>query len=179
MAVNIREARLEDAAGIADVYVQGWRTTYPGIVPDDYLAGMSLAAHTKRWQDIINSGDGFMLVAEDGPGNIAGFIWGGATHSSDDPQYSGELHAIYVLRAYQGSDTGRHLVQALVKKLLEAGIESMIVWVLVANPARRFYEKLGAQFIRIAPYRVPGTGIFLDDAGYGWTNISTLLEDKV
>lgn len=177
MAVIIREARLEDAAGMANVYVQGWRTTYPGIVPDDYLASMSIAAHMKRWQDIFNSAEGYIFVAEDESGNIAGFIWGSEAHDQSDPVYSGEIHVIYVLRSYQGSDIGRRLVQAFVKKLLEEGIKSMIVWVLADNPSRRFYEKLGAKFIRIAPYQVPGTDIFLDDAGYGWRDIHTILED--
>lgn len=30
----IRKAELADAVGIAKVYVDGWRTTYKGIVPD-------------------------------------------------------------------------------------------------------------------------------------------------
>lgn len=176
MTVIIREARLEDAAGLAHIYVQGWRTTYPGIVPDDYLENMSVEAHTKRWQNILSSGEGYAFVAEDEAGNVAGFIWGGKARDKSEPDYVGELHVIYVLKSYQGVDIGRQLVKALVKELLEAGIESMIVWVLADNPSRHFYEKLGAKLVRIAPYQVPGTDIFLDDAGYGWKDIRTILE---
>lgn len=176
MAITIREARLEDAGSIAQVYIEGWRTTYPGIVPDEYLANMSLEAHTKRWQDILSSGDGYVFVAEDETGKIAGFIWGGDVRDKSDPAFTGELHAIYVLKSYQGHDIGRRLVRTLAKQLLAVGIQSMIVWVLADNPSRRFYGKLGARLFKTAPYQVPGTDLFLDDTGYGWTDIHALLE---
>ena len=175
MAIIMREARLEDATAIAKVYIEGWRTTYPGIVPEDYLANMSMEEHTKRWQNILSSDDGFVSVAEDEAGNVAGFIWGGAVRDKSDPAFTGELHAIYVLKSYQGHDIGRRLVRVLARQLLEVGIQSMIVWVLAANPSRRFYEKLGAKLFKTAPYQVPGTGLFLDDTGYGWTDIRVLL----
>lgn len=174
MAITIREARLEDAEDIAQVYIEGWRTTYPGIVSDDYLAHMSLEAHTKRWQDILGSDDGFVYVAADETGKIAGFIWGGDVRDKSDPAFTGELHAIYVLKSYQGQDIGRRLVRTMAKQLLEVGIQSMIVWVLADNPSRRFYEKLGARLFKSAPYQVPGTDLFLDDTGYGWTDIRVL-----
>ncbi len=175
--VTIRPARLEDAAGIAKVYVEGWRTTYPGIVPAEYLASMSYEKHTNRWRGILSSSDGFVYVAEDGPGHIVGFIWGGPVHVGA-PEYKGELHVIYVLKGYQGQHIGRRLVQTLVKKLLEEGIDSMIVWVICANPFRRFYERLGAKLVKIASYRIPDTGITLDDCGYGWNDIHTLLDEQ-
>ncbi|MGB8343443.1 MAG: GNAT family N-acetyltransferase [Ktedonobacteraceae bacterium] len=178
MAITIREARLEDAEGVAKVYIAGWRTTYPGIVPDDYLANMSVEEHTKRWQNILGSDDGFVYVAEDEPGIVAGFIWGGDVRDKSDPAFTGELHAIYVLKSYQGHDIGRRLVRVLAQQLLGVGIQSMIVWVLAANPARRFYEKLGAKLLKTAPYQVPGIDLFLDDTGYGWTNVRVLLEDN-
>ena len=170
----IRQARLEDAAGIAQVYIDGWRTTYPGIVPDEYLANMSYEEHTRRWMRILSTTDGFVYVGEDGPGNIVGFIWGGPEHNGEHV-YKGELHAIYILKTYQDQGLGRLLTQALVKDLLQVGIDSMIVWVLAANPSRHFYETLGAQQVRTGPYQVGD--ITLDDVGYGWTDIRVLLDD--
>ena len=43
----IREASPTDAAAIARVHVDSWRTTYAGIVPADYLANLS---YTRREQ---------------------------------------------------------------------------------------------------------------------------------
>jgi hypothetical protein len=45
----LREARPADAAKIARVHVDGWRTTYRGIVPDDYLAALSYEAQERSW----------------------------------------------------------------------------------------------------------------------------------
>jgi len=42
----IRRARADDAAGIAQVHVASWRSTYPGMVPDSYLLGLSTDAYT-------------------------------------------------------------------------------------------------------------------------------------
>ncbi len=173
--ITIREANQDDAYGIAKVYVEGWRSTYQGIVPDDHLAHMTYEQLEQRWSRILNSGDGFVFVAEDGPENIVGFIWGGPEHQGA-PGYTGELHAIYILQRYQGQDIGRRLTQALVRKMLEDGLELMIVWVLRDNPSRRFYEKLGAKLVRTAPYYVPDFDIVLDDTGYAWDNIRVLLD---
>src|SRR5205809_105170 len=41
MKATIRPARVEDAAGIAKVHIDSWRTTYKGMVPDEHLAGLS------------------------------------------------------------------------------------------------------------------------------------------
>jgi ribosomal protein S18 acetylase RimI-like enzyme len=174
--ITIREAGQEDAYGIAQVYVEGWRATYQGIVPDEYLAQMTYEYLEQRWSRILKSGDGFLFVAEDGPGNIVGFIWGGPEHQGA-PGYTGELHAIYILRSYQGQDIGRRLTRVLVRKMLEVGLDSMIVWVLRDNPSRRFYEKLGATLVRTAPYYVPDSEIVLDDTGYAWDDIRTILEN--
>ena len=46
----IRRARAEDAAGIAQVHVASWRSTYPGMVPDSYLIGLSTEAYAERWR---------------------------------------------------------------------------------------------------------------------------------
>lgn len=49
----------------------------------------------------------------------------------------------------------------------------MLVWVLAANASRRFYEALGAEFIRTGPYYVDGTAY--DDTAYGWKDIVSML----
>jgi hypothetical protein len=44
MSLVIREAAPADAPGIARVHVDTWRTTYQGIVPDQFLARLSYEA---------------------------------------------------------------------------------------------------------------------------------------
>ena len=47
--IGVREARLGDAAGIAKVHVDSWRTTYPGIMPDAVLSVLSYEEREQLW----------------------------------------------------------------------------------------------------------------------------------
>ena len=76
----IREARIDDAAGIAKVHVDTWRTTYAGILPDEHLANLSYERREKLWIDYILSDAEsriFNYVAENDAGQIVGFASGG------------------------------------------------------------------------------------------------------
>lgn len=39
--MQIRKATINDAEGIAKVHVDSWRTTYKGIIPDEFLYNLS------------------------------------------------------------------------------------------------------------------------------------------
>lgn len=52
----------------------------------------------------------------------------------------------------------------------------MIVWVLEANPYRRFYEKLGGVSVRRRV--VPVAGVPLPEVGYGWKGITQLAQSR-
>ncbi|PJN55835.1 hypothetical protein PAEVO_25570 [Paenibacillus sp. GM2FR] len=43
MYMHIRHANEQDAAGIANVHVNSWKTTYKGIVDDSFLENLSAA----------------------------------------------------------------------------------------------------------------------------------------
>lgn len=49
----VREAKLEDVGAIARVQVNTWRTTYRGIIPEDYLANLSYEKREKSWVQIL------------------------------------------------------------------------------------------------------------------------------
>jgi GNAT superfamily N-acetyltransferase len=173
----IRPARIEDAAGIARVHIDSWRSTYKGIVPDDYLASMSYEERTQRWRTGLSNPSriAYDFVAEDETGQIIGFISGGRTQEPD-PVYKGELYAIYLLQQWQGQGTGRCLTETLVEKLLQTGIDNMLVWVLAKNPARKFYEALGGQFLRTKQVMIGGAT--LEEVAYGWTDIRVIQSNR-
>ena len=173
----IRQAALEDAAGIARVHVDTWRTTYRGIVPEDYLANMSYEESEKRWAARLNDSEGktYIYVAEDKAGHIVGFVSGGPDRDND-PVYKGELYAIYILQAHHGEGIGRRLTLALVEGLLQMGLDSMILWVFAVNPARRFYEALGGQLVKTNQFEI--NGVIIDEVAYAWPDIRTLLKEQ-
>ena len=173
----IRQARLEDAASIARVRIDTWRTTYRGIVPEEFLDSMSYEENTQRWGERLRNPESQagVFVAENDDGQVVGFVAGGPGRDND-PIYKGELHAIYILQAYQGQGIGRRLTIALVEALLLQGIESMLLWVLAANPSRRFYEALGGELVKASQFDIAGVSI--DEVAYGWLDIRTILKEQ-
>ena len=177
--VTIRTARPADARGIARVHVDSWRTTYRGLVLDDYLASLRYEDRQSMWDRILNDPAyrGFIYVAEAEDGEIVGFSSGGPSRSDEeqDAQYDGELYAIYIVEAYQRKGIGRRLVDALVARMQQANISSMLVWVIAGNPAQKFYEALGGKELRSQQFELGD--VMLDEVGYGWDDISLLVKD--
>lgn len=173
----IREATVADAAGIARVHVESWRTTYPGIVPDEILAQLSIPARTERWEKTLSNlaAPSFTFVAVDDGGEVIGFAGGGPAQDGD-PDYPGELHAIYLLKPHQGQGIGRLLFQAVAARLAERGFGAMKLWALEANhPARRAYEALGGVLLEGSkPFAIGGAS--LTEVAYGWRNITKRME---
>lgn len=169
--VRIRRARDQDAAAIARVHVETWRTTYAGLVPDRYLVGMSVSGQTFQWSKAIQRrGRGeVILVAElrDG-GPLVGFGSGGWSRPAGPP-FDGEVYTLYVAGDWQGRGVGRRLLAGLFGGLARAGAASAFLWVLASNPSRFFYEALGGQ--RVAERQEPFAGVLLDEAAYAWPDL--------
>ncbi len=173
-AITIREATPEDAPGIARVHVDSWRTTYRGTMPDSLLDSLSYESRGQRWKQVLSdpASPGFTYVAQHRSGQIVGFASGGPDRD-EHPHYQGELWAIYLLEEYQGRGIGRRLARTVVRRLADMGMHSMIVWVLADNPARRFYEALGGQYVGERDIEIDG--VKLREVAYGWTDTRHLL----
>ena len=174
--MRIREVMVQDIPGIAKVQVDGWRTTYRGIVPDEFLDNMAYTTQEmfleKEFVPHLYDKELFCYVAEEQIGQVVGFAVGGKEREKN-PNYTGELHGIYILKEYQRRGFGRKLVRAVVKKLLKMKLTSMLVWVLVENPSRGFYERLGG--VELNTKKIEIGGALLDEVAYGWSDITTLL----
>jgi GNAT superfamily N-acetyltransferase len=171
----IREASPTDGAAIARVHVDSWRTTYAGIVPADYLTNLSYARREQFWRDILSTPAplGCVYVAAQDTGEVVGFASGGPERSGH-AVYRGELYAIYLLAPYQRQGLGRRLTLAVVQRLLQCGLSSMLVWVLAANPGRAFYATLGGQHVDEKEVTI-GTVPLLEVA-YGWSDLHALVQ---
>lgn len=167
----IRLATLADAAAIARVHVATWRTTYRGLLPDDFLASLSVTHYTERWRRTLAERSSRVFVVDD-PGGVAGFASGGRERAGE-AGFTGELYAIYVLAEAQGRGHGRELVRAVAGALKEMGAPDMLVWVLGGNAdARRFYERLGGVYIRSQPLTIDKTTV--DEVSYGWRSLDDI-----
>jgi GNAT superfamily N-acetyltransferase len=175
MCSRIRPATPADAAAIAHIHVASWKTTYPGIVPQAALAALNEADRRSLWQQQLQSGNFPIFVAESDPG-IFGFLAGGPLRKPIE-EYDSELYALYLLHTHQRHGAGRALLQRLAQTLHEKGHQSMLVWVLEANPAVGFYQHLGA--IPVTRQTIEIGGATLPEIALGWPNLKILAETPV
>ena len=98
----VRPARPDDAAGIAAVHVAAWQGAYAGILPQAYLAGMSLMRQAAYYHARILAGPGVFVAAAP---SVVGFATAGRprTRGLGD----GEIETLYVLDDWREQGVGR------------------------------------------------------------------------
>ncbi|MFC6464522.1 GNAT family N-acetyltransferase [Marinilactibacillus sp. GCM10026970] len=167
----LRKTRLEDAEQVARVQVESWRSTYNGIVPEKFLNKMNYDFYTNRFQTYFSENSPISYVAINDSNQIVGFITGGRNRLvKAHPEYDCELHAIYILEAYQGNQLGKKLVSHLMDDLLRLNHKKMLVQVLAANKAIKFYEKLGGKYLNSKQLLISGKN--LEESILAWDDIS-------
>ncbi len=171
-APTVRPARLADSGRIGEIHVAAWRETYAGLVPPARLAALNVAERAAMWRHQLASGTARGIAVAEQDGAIIGFASCARqrTPALADAGYTGEVAAIYVLRAGQGHGAGRLLMQAMARRLIAEGYRSMALWVLAGNvPARGFYERLGGAIV------MERTEDGLPEIAYGWRDVASLI----
>ena len=168
--LTIRPATVDDAAAIARVHVDTWRSTYAGIIPQHYLDSLTIQNRTVSWVRMLERSTGGLctLVSEDHDGRVVGFVAAGPLRHRD-PRFQAEISSLYVLRSHQHGSHGRRLFMAAANRLSQRGYRGLFVWVLADNPARTFYEILGGE--EVGETTRAFAGKMLTEIGYGWTEI--------
>lgn len=168
-AINIRTATPKDAEHIAFVHIDSWKTTYRGLISDEFLAAMSVEARAQFWHTILTKQCDNVFVADNG-GVVVGFASVGKNR--DDNNYDSELYAIYLLQQYQHNNIGRRLMKAAAAYLHTCGYRSMSVWVLADNNSKQFYERLGGKEFDRKEIEIGKQKLI--EVAYGWEDVSVL-----
>jgi len=167
--IHVRPARPEDAAAIARIQVDSYRSAYAGIFPQDYLDQFSYDDQESDWTQLLTSGTSdVVLVAEAGEAGLAGYALS-RTPASYAAPYDSELVSLHVRRALHRKGLGLRLVSASAASLAARGCRATMLWVLEANPARGFYERLGA--IQLEGRKLT---IHAYEVAYGWPDVRTI-----
>lgn len=166
-----------DAEALALTHVTSWRETYRGLLPDAYLARMSVESHTRRFaRSLLRPGfDDVTLAAADRAG-IVGYAQGGPSRRKLAGE--AEIATLYVLKTAQGRGVGARLLNEAARALAARGAMSLVISVLRDNlAARGFYEHLGgvAEPARLEPG--PG-GALLHEVAYRWPDIGVLMPSR-
>ena len=171
--VVIRRANVADAAAIAAVRVDSWRTTYRGVIPRNYLDEMEVDESTALWTRVLSAGSNkaCVFVAEIN-GEIVGFSAG---QMLEEPKFgcNAELAAIYLRSNAQRQGVGRRLVSMVADAHQAHGATGLLVWVIAANKvARQFFEQLGAGLQIEQPFT--WDELELTEVGYCWRDLEEL-----
>ena len=190
--IDIRRARPADAMAIAAVHVAAWRSAYPGILPDTYLANLSVSRQAADDDAAIRSATGVFVAAASGvdvpaaPGartgsgsltRIIGFGTAGRARPSGEiggrRLGEGEIETLYVLDDWREHGIGRRLMRASAAHLAESGCRSVFLWVLRDNPSRWFYQHLGGKPAAEAAIQFAGRQVI--QTAFVWDPIERLL----
>ncbi|HKZ19069.1 MAG TPA: GNAT family N-acetyltransferase [Acidimicrobiia bacterium] len=138
---TVRPAALADAERIGEIHIRSWQEAYQGILPDAFLASLSVEARVAFWRsDLAALGEGDLALVIENGSSVNGF----ARLAPSADRNHGEVQAIYLDPDHWRKGWGRTLMVAAEDSLAGLGWSEAILWVLEKNlPARRFYEALG------------------------------------
>jgi len=168
----VRRAALQDAVAIAEVQVRTWHAAYAGLLPQEHLDRRTIELRKAQWNERFSKGTWEIFVACEPDGRVLGFSSGGPSTEPVEG-YDGEIETLYVLPEAQGQGLGEKLLRAAGKALRDKGFRAAWLRVLSDNaPARRFYEKLGAEIICESTEEIDG--FKYREHFYGWRDLTKL-----
>lgn len=155
----MRTPTVADADDLGSVHVRAWQSAYRGMMPDEFLDGLSIEERADQWRrglandprprharfvaqldsDTNDAVVGFVIVEPPRPDADAGDTADEAANTD-----VGEVYAIYVDPDHWGRGVGSDLITAGTHHLGAAGFTTAILWAHPDNRrARDFYVAHG------------------------------------
>ena len=140
--MNIREANAEDIEPIASLYVMNWKKTYVGLLPDNFLNGLTVNEGIKKWQEYLNKEKHRIFVAYENE-KILGFS---ACKEDEELKNCLYLDSLHVSETSRGKGVGTKLINTVGSYAYIKGYEHMSICIVKGNDnAKRIYEKMDAK----------------------------------
>lgn len=168
LALTIRQARPDDAANIARVYIDSWQDTYPGVLSRQLLCAMTGKGQAARWRTAIERKE-LVLVADNENHGIVGMASAGATRDRE-LGFDGEVYTLYVDPTFFGCGVGRELLNGTFAELRRRVFRSCVIWAHAKNNARFFYEAMGGRLVAERNGRVLGDTV--PEVAFGWKKLA-------
>jgi len=168
-AIIIRQAKSEDAAGVARVYIESWHDTYAAILPMGLLCAMTPRGQAARWRAAIRARNESVFVAEHERHGVVGLASFGQSRDGA-LGFDGEVYTLYVDPAMFGMGVGTALLRASFRKMQAKGYDSCVIWAHAKNNARFFYEKLGGRLVAERTEKMMGGPV--PEMAFGWRNLA-------
>ena len=179
--MNITKATAADINDIAHIHVDGWRSSYGGIIDQGYIDSKTIEDRIALWTDIFEKDETTTLLARDENGTAAGFVSFGKIRTAPPgmspirPLYTAEIYAIYILKDYWRKGLGKQLMKAASDALKGDKHQSVCLWVLEKNKnANAFYKAIGGE--RCGKIDVEFGPTKAREVCYGWRKLKTIDE---
>lgn len=144
VAPPVRPATVDDATALAELHVAAWRVAYQGLLPDEFLDGLSVVDREQVWRGLLGQGVRVVVAEQSSGDRLLGFASFGAERTGQEGSGRGELYALYVHPDLWRTGVGRALHDEALAGLLASQHAEATLWVLDGNErARRFYERHG------------------------------------
>jgi ribosomal protein S18 acetylase RimI-like enzyme len=141
--MRLENATAEDCRAVAEVHVESWQHAYKGLLPEGYLASLSVVEREAMWRRMVERESSHLVVARSA-NQVVGFVAFGASRDEAAPADRAEIWAIYVKPACWSTGAGRRLWLEALQRIRAEGYKSIGLWVIVGNErAARFYERAG------------------------------------
>jgi len=153
---SIRSATTNDIELIRSLCFEVWPQTYASIISKEQIEYMLHCMYSPlSLQQQMEEGAHFILLyCNTQPVGFASYQAMTPTHC--------KLHKLYVLPPQQGKGGGRIMIQHILEKIKEKGMQHLELQVNRNNSAVTFYERLGFYKREIADFDI-GNGFFMND----------------
>ncbi len=164
--IEIRQARVADAAAIADTHDEAWRAAYQGIIPGAELNKLINRRGPQWWESAVRKGSRINLIMFGE--QVVGYANYGRNRAKS-LSYEGEIYELYLRPEFQGMGFGRRLFNAARRDMAQSGLKNLVIWALTDNdPALEFYRALGGRMVARSSENF-GTRT-LDKVAFAWSH---------
>lgn len=137
MSVELRQAGPDDLEGIVAVFLDCWRQSYRGVMPDDLVDRMTEETATALWGRGLAASEATVVVA------LHDELLLGVTKYALDGSV-GRVHSLYVSPHARRLGLGRRLLDHAAADLAAGGATAVTLWVFADNaPSIGFYKACG------------------------------------
>ncbi len=143
--VHLRRATIDDAAGIAQVHVDGWQRAHEGIVPAEYLACRSSEGRQEFWREELRleapDRTPWIALLDD---RIIGFASAGMARDQEADRGTAEVYQLVVAPECWEKGIRTNLMEHLLRDLRKHDFDRVTFWILAADSTMRaFAEYVG------------------------------------
>ncbi len=144
MIISVKKISIEDIKELSNLEYHIWRSTYRGILPDEYLDNLDINHIQEKFKNKLydNSVETYLINSD-----MSSIGYFSLKYNNNVL----EVSKLYILKNYQNIGVGSFVAEYIKAKTIEHHIDIVESWVIENNYiSENFHKKMG--FIKTADY---------------------------